>query len=94
MVRLTVTDAAGNQNVETKDVYLESTTPKPQFTVTPTSKWQFPSEFTLDASNTLDNDVKNGVDSLEYHRTFSTDNVKIISTENNNERIVVQFNEK
>ena len=94
MVRLTVTDAAGNQNVETKDVYLESTTPKPQFTVTPTSKRQFPSEFTLDASNTLDNDVKNGVDSLEYYRTFSTDNVKIISTENNNERIVVQFNEK
>ena len=93
-VRLTVTDMAWNRNMETKDLYIESTTPTPQFTVTPTSKWKYPSEFTLDASNTLDNDVDNWVDSLEYSWFFSTDNYKIISTENNNERIVVQFNEK
>jgi hypothetical protein len=94
MVRLTVTDAAGHQNVDTKDLYVESTTPTPQFTATPTNKRLYPSEFTLDASNTTDIDVSNGVDSLEYHREFSTENVKILSTENNNEKMVVQFNEK
>ena len=94
MVKLTVTDATGSQNVETKELYVESTTPSPQFTVTPTSKREYPSEFTLDASNTTDIDVNNWVDSLEYKWEFSTDNAKIISTENNNEKIVVQFNEK
>ena len=94
VVRLTVTDMAWNQNVETKNIYVESTTPIPQFTVTPTKKWLYPSEFTLDASNTLDIDVDNGADSIEYTWSFSTDNVKIISSENNNARIVVQFDEK
>lgn len=94
LVRLTVTDMNGNQNVETKDLYIDSTTPNPQFTVTPTSKRQYPSEFILDASNTTDIDVNNGVDSLEYSWEFSTDNVKILSTENNNKKVVVQFNEK
>ena len=94
LVRLTVTDVAWNQNVETKNLEVESTTPTPQFTVTPTSKRTYPSEFTLDASNTLDVDVDNGVDSLEYKREFSTDSVEIVSTENNNEQMVVRFNEK
>ena len=96
LVRLTVTDAAWNQNVETKYLNLESTTPTPQFTVTPTSKRTNPSEFTLDASNTSDIDVDNWVDSLEYSRSFSTsnDNVEILSTKNNNQRIVVRFDEK
>ena len=94
MVKLTVTDATGSQNVETKELYVESTTPSPQFTVTPTSKRQYPSEFTLDASNTTDIDVDNWVDSLEFEREFSTDNVKILSTEGNNKKMVVQFNEK
>ena len=94
MVRLTVTDMAGNQNVETKNIYVESTKPNPQFTVTPTSKWTSPSEFTLDAGNTVDIDEDNGLDSLQYERTFSTDNIEIDSVENNNEKIVVRFNEK
>ena len=94
LVRLTVTDEAWNTNVETKNLYVESTTPMPQFTVTPTSKWTNPSEFTLNASNTLDVDVDNGVDSLEYEWAFSTDAVDILSTENNNQKIVVRFNEK
>lgn len=94
MVRLTVTDMAWNQNVETKNIYVESTRPTPQFIATPTSKRTYPSEFTFDASNTLDIDVSNWVDSLEYKWTFSTRNYKIISTEDNNQKIVVQFDEK
>ena len=96
LVRLTVTDMAWNQNVETKYLNVESTTPSPQFTVTATSKRTNPSEFTLDASNTSDIDVDNGVDSLEYAWSFSTDNdnVEILSTKNNNQRVVVRFNEK
>lgn len=92
-VRLTVTDLAGQKNVEYKDIYVDSTTPTPQFTINATSKRANPSEFTLDASNSSDIDVLNWVDSLEYSRKFSTDKVSIISTENNNEKIVVQFDE-
>ena len=76
-----------------RNLLVESTTPTPQFTSTPTKRWAKPSEFTLNASNSSDVDVINGVDSLEYNRTFSTNNVKIVSTENNNEKIVVQFDE-
>ncbi len=96
LVRLTVTDVAWNQNIETKELNLESTTPNPQFTVTPTSKWTNPSEFTLDASNTIDVDVDNGVDSLEYTRSFPTDKegTEILSTENNNQKVVVRFNKR
>ena len=94
MVRLTVTDMAGNQNVETRNIYVESTKPSPQFTVQATSKWTSPSEFTLDAGNTVDIDEDNGLDSLQYEWTFSTDNIEIDSVENNNEKIVVRFNEK
>ena len=94
LVRLTVTDMAWNQNVDTKNLYVESTRPTPQFTATPSSRRQYPSEFILDASNTMDIDVDNWVDSLEYNRSFSPDSVKIISTEDNNEKIGVQFNEK
>ncbi len=93
LVRLTVTDIAGNQNVDVKNIYIESTIPTPQFTATPTMKWTYPSEFTFDASNSSDIDVLNGFDALEYSWKFSdTEGTKIISTENNNERVVVQFN--
>lgn len=94
IVRLTVTDMAWEQNVETKNIYVESTTPTPQFTATATNKRVYPSEFTLDASNTIDIDVSNGVDSLEYKRYFSTRNAKIISSEDNNQKVVIQFDEK
>ena len=95
MVRLTVTDVAWNQNIETKNIYIESTRPSPQFTATPTRKWTHPSEFTFDASNTIDIDVDNKVDSLEYKRTFVPENgAKIIEADNKNEKVVVQFNER
>jgi hypothetical protein len=89
---LTVTDIAGNKNVETKEVFLESTPPTPQFIATPTKIWTYPSEFTLDASSSTDLDVDNKVDSLEYSRLFSTNDVDIISSENNNKKTVVRFN--
>ena len=92
LVRLTTTDIAWNQNVETKEVFVESTPPTPQFTAVPTKIWTYPSEFTLDASSTEDIDVENKVDSLEYSWDFSTKDVDIISTENNNEKMVVRFN--
>ena len=95
LVRLIVTDLNSKQNEEIRDIYIESTTPTPQFTMTPTSKRQKPSEFTLDASNSSDVDVLNGVDELEYEWTFSLPNdVNIVSTENDNEKMVVQFNKK
>ncbi len=93
LVRLTATDMLGNQNIEIKNVYVESTTPTPQFTISPTNKRLYPSEFTLDASNSSDVDVLNWVDSLEYHWDFDTENYTIVWTEDNNRKIVVQFNE-
>ena len=93
LVRLIVTAADGLQNEDIKEVFIDSTTPTPQFIITPTSKWKYPSEFTLDASNSTDIDVLRWEDSLEYERKFSTDNYKIISTEDNNRRIVVQFDD-
>ncbi len=94
LVRLIVTTSSDAlQNEDIKEVFIDSTTPTPQFVVTPTSKWKYPSEFTLDASSSTDIDVLNWVDSLEYDRKFSTENYKIVSTEDNNRRIVVQFDD-
>ena len=98
LVRLIVTTQASAtspalQNEDIKEVFIDSTTPTPQFTVTPTSKWKYPSEFTLDASNSTDIDVLNGVDSLEYKRSFSTDKYRIITWEDDNRRVVVQFDD-
>jgi hypothetical protein len=67
---LTVSDVNKQQNTDTKNLYIESTSPVPQFTITSTSKWQYPSEFILDASNSSDIDEMNGFDSLEYSRSF------------------------
>ena len=94
LVRLVVTASSDAlQNEDIKEVFIDSTTPTPQFTVTPTSKRKYPSEFTLDASNSTDIDVVNWVDSLEYDRRFSTEDYRIISTEDDNRRIVVQFDD-
>ena len=94
LIRLTVTDLLWQRNIDIKEILVESTTPTPQFTTTPTKRWTKPSEFTLDASNSSDVDILNWADSLEYEWSFSTNKYKIVSTENNNEKIVVQFDEK
>lgn len=71
---------------------MESTDPIPQFTITSSNARTNPSEFILDASVSSDVDKTNGYDTLSYERSFSNAaTTKIINTENNNEKIRVQF---
>jgi hypothetical protein len=55
-VKLTVEDQLGQTNVDTRQVFVSSTDPLPQFLITPTASWKNPSEFTLDASVSADID--------------------------------------
>jgi len=90
---LTVEDELGQTNSDSFSVYVESTTPIPQFTITPGNTWKYPSEFILDASVSSDLDKTNGYDNLTYERSFSdAATTKIINSENNNEKVRVQFN--
>lgn len=91
-VKLTVEDELGQTNIDTLSVYIESTDPIPQFTITPGNSRKNPSEFILDASVSTDLDKSNWYDNLVYERSFSDPtNSKIVNTENNNEKIKVQF---
>jgi len=91
-VKLTVEDELAQTNTDNLSVYVESTDPIPQFTITPTNNRKNPSEFILDASVSSDIDKINGYDNLSYERSFSDPvNAKIVNTENNNEKIKVQF---
>ena len=91
-VKLTVEDELGQTNTDSLSVYVESTDPIPQFTITPSNNRKNPSEFILDASVSSDLDKTNGYDTLAYERSFSDPTkTKIINTENNNEKIKVQF---
>ncbi len=92
-VKLTVEDELGQMNTDSISVYAESTDPIPQFTITSASARKNPSEFILDASVSSDLDKTNGYDNLVYERSFSDPaNTAIVNTENNNEKIKVQFN--
>ncbi|HBB04070.1 TPA: hypothetical protein DCZ39_04205 [Patescibacteria group bacterium] len=92
-MKLTVEDELGQTNTDSISVYAESTDPIPQFTITPTNARKNPSEFILDASVSSDLDKTNGYDKLVYERSFSdAATTKVINTENNNEKISVQFN--
>ena len=73
-VNLTVEDEIGNKNLDTVNVYVESTPPVPQFTITPTSLREYPSEFTFNADSSSDVDVANGYDKLTYDWQFSNPN--------------------
>ena len=93
-VKLTVEDEMGLKNSDMLNVYVESTPPTPQFTITPTNKWQYPSEFFFDAKSSNDIDVGNGYDKLTYDWSFSNPSaVQISETEDNNKRITALFNE-
>jgi PKD repeat protein len=48
-VKLTVEDELGQTNTDSLSVYVESTDPIPQFTITPSSTRTNPSEFIFDA---------------------------------------------
>ena len=92
-VKLTVEDELGQVNIDSLSVYVESTPPIPQFTIAPSNARKNPSEFILDASVSSDVDKINGYDSLSYEWSFSDlIKTKIVATENNNEKIRVQFN--
>jgi len=58
-VKLTVEDELGQTNIDTLSVYIESTDPIPQFTITPGNSRKNPSEFILDASVSTDLDKSN-----------------------------------
>ncbi len=93
-IKLTVEDSLGQTNIDTVQVYVESTEPIPQFTVTPSSEWLHPSRFLFDATISSDMDKTNGVDSLEYQWNFpETAKVNIVSTEEKNGKIVAEFND-
>ena len=93
LVRLTIEDEVGKVNVETKQITVSSSAPIPQFTINSTKRREKSSEFILNAENSTDVDVENKNDSLEYQRDFADpENAKIIGTESNNQKIVVQFN--
>ena len=90
---MTVEDELGQTNTDSLSVYAESTDPIPQFTITPSSSRKNPSEFILNASVSSDLDKTNGYDNLAYEWSFSDPTAaKIVNTENNNEKISVQFN--
>lgn len=93
-VKLTVEDEIWNKNIDTVNVYVESTPPVPQFMITPTTTWLYPSEFHLNAQSSNDVDVVNGYDSLKYDRKFSNQNaVQITKTTEDNKQITVLFNQ-
>ena len=94
-VSLTVEDEMGLKNSDVVNVYVDSTPPTPQFTITPTNKWKYPSEFILDASSSSDIDAVNWYDVLTYEWNFSNSDAKeITETEDDNKKITVLFNEK
>jgi PKD repeat protein len=91
-VKLTVQDQLGQTNVDSVQVFVESSDPIPQFLITPSNAWKSPSEFILDASLSSDIDVTNGYDTLSYAWSFTEDaKTNIVNTENNNQKIKVQF---
>lgn len=93
-VKLTVEDEIGQKNIDTINVYVESTSPVPQFTITPTSTWLYPSEFSLNADATNDIDVTNGFDQLSYDWKFSSqDTVQYVQSSADRKRVTVLFNE-
>ena len=94
-ISLTVEDEMGLKNSDIVNVYVDSTPPSPQFSITPTNKWKYPSEFILDASASTDIDASNWYDVMTYEWSFSNSDAKeITETEEDNKRITVLFNEK
>ncbi len=93
-IKLTVQDEIGQENSETLLLFVDSTTPQPQFTIEPTAERTSPSQFILDASLSSDIDVANNVDELNYERSFSDPDNTIITPmiEGNNEKVVIAFN--
>ena len=91
-VKLTVTDTLWESNTDTKQIYVDSSTPVAQFTFKSDSNWTYPSKFILDASSSSDVDLWNFVDKLSYERSFSNpDTTNIQSIEWDNKIVRVTF---
>lgn len=93
-VKLTVTDELGQSNQESKIVFIDSTDPQAQFTITPRLDREQPSQFVLDASPSFDRDVSNNFDVLSYAWSFSNSSqVKIEQSYDNDKSIVVSMSD-
>ncbi len=93
-IQLVVQDELGNTSTDIKKIDIEATDPIPSFSVLPQSDWEFPSQFILDASGTVDEDVVNWVDILTYEWRFSNpDQVTVENIGETSEKVLVTFNE-
>ncbi len=93
VVKLTVEDELWQSNTDNIQIYVESTEPIPQFTITPADQWKYPSRFNLDATVSTDVDKANNVDSLSYEWSFPEEaKVKVTSWDANNGKITAEFN--
>jgi len=91
-IKLTVQDQLGQTNTDSYQVFVESSDPIPQFTTIASNTWKDPSEFIFDASVSSDIDQTNGYDKLSYERFLGdAGKAKLVSTENNNQKVKVQF---
>lgn len=91
-IKLTVEDELGQTNSDSIQIYVESTAPTAQFISIPTDNSKNPSKFILDASVSSDIDSQNWVDSLSYEWIIpESAKAKIIDTQNNNQKITVEF---
>jgi len=92
-IKLTAEDELGKTDITTSQVYVESTEPIAQFTITPRIESDTPSEFILNAGPSSDADQVNGFDTLSYEWKFGTDQVDISSNDPTNEEILATFNQ-
>ena len=91
-IKLTVEDELWQSNIDTAQIYVESSNPIAQYTYKESNDWKYPSKFIFDASSSSDIDAENKYDQLTYSREFSDANhTNIESVENNNEKITVSF---
>lgn len=92
-VKLTVEDELWQTNIDTTQVYVESSDPIAQFGQKESETRKYPSKFVFDASLSSDVDVGNKFDELTYDWLFSNPNTTTITrNEDNNKKIEVSFN--
>ncbi|HKL44223.1 MAG TPA: PKD domain-containing protein [Candidatus Absconditabacterales bacterium] len=93
-VKLTVEDELGQSNIDTSQVYVESSDPIAQFSKKASQDRKYPSKFIFDASLSSDIDVENSFDELSYERSFSNPNfTNIETTQEKNKKIEVSFDD-
>ncbi len=92
-IKLTVVDELGQSNIDQFKLYVESTQPVPQYTVTATKQWDKPSQFILDASPSSDIDQVNG-DKLSYEWKFDNPNaVKVEQYSDNKQKAIITMSQ-